>query len=308
MQTSEELSRQIKTAQDLHSVVRTMKALAAVKISELQSAVRSLAEYNRTVKMGLRVVLKNRPKKTRAAEPAGVGPLGAVVFGSDQGMCGQFNEEICSHALQQIGHLTTGEASPSVLVVGARATVRLVESGLAVEESFPAAASIGGITPLVQDLLLRIQTWRSERDIQRVVLLHNMQVSSASYRPRTLHMLPLDPAWLTALESDAWPSKVLPTFTMQWDRLFATLVRQYLLVSLYRAGAESQASENAARLVSMQAAEKNIEERLRDLAAEFHHVRQTSITAELLDIVAGFEALTGEEEQATDGQTQIPPP
>ena len=89
-------------------------------------------------------------------------------------------------------------------------------------------------------------------------------------------------------------SRSLPTFTADWHRLFSALIRQHLFVALYRALAESLASENAARLASMQAAERNIEEHLAGLTARYHQERQESITAELLDIVAGFETLEGE--------------
>ena len=80
--------------------------------------------------------------------------------------------------------------------------------------------------------------------------------------------------------------------TMPWHDLFSAVARQYLFISLYRACAESLASENASRILSMQAAEKNIEDRLAELQTEFHHQRQTSITEELLDVVTGFEALS----------------
>jgi F-type H+-transporting ATPase subunit gamma len=64
---------------------------------------------------------------------------------------------------------------------------------------------------------------------------------------------------------------------------------------LFRASAESLASENASRLAAMQSAERNIEDRLDDLNRQYRHERQTSITEELLDIAAGFEALGGGE-------------
>ncbi|MDB9337432.1 F0F1 ATP synthase subunit gamma, partial [Nodularia spumigena] len=104
--------------------------------------------------------------------------------------------------------------------------------------------------------------------------------------------LPVDPNWLKNLEKKAWSTPVLPTFTMNENQLFSALIRQYLFISLYLALAESLASENASRLSSMQAAEKNIEERLSDFNADYRRQRQSSITAELLDIVSGFEALT----------------
>ena len=97
--------------------------------------------------------------------------------------------------------------------------------------------------------------------------------------------------WINSLRAKPWPSKVIPTFSMDQARLFRLLIREYLFVSLYRAFAESLASENASRLVSMQVAEKNIEERLNALTAESRQVRQSSIASELLDIIASFEAL-----------------
>jgi len=62
-------------------------------------------------------------------------------------------------------------------------------------------------------------------------------------------------------------------------------------ISLFRAFAESLASENASRLASMQGAERNIQEQLSELTMQYHQQRQMSITEELLDIVSGFEAL-----------------
>jgi F-type H+-transporting ATPase subunit gamma len=76
--------------------------------------------------------------------------------------------------------------------------------------------------------------------------------------------------------------------------VFTSLVRQYLFVTLFRAFAESLASENASRLAAMQAAEKNVEERIDKLHASFHQRRQANITEELLDVIAGFEVLKKE--------------
>jgi F-type H+-transporting ATPase subunit gamma len=80
---------------------------------------------------------------------------------------------------------------------------------------------------------------------------------------------------------------------MKWEDLFRSLIREYLFVSVYRAFANSLASENASRLAAMQSAEKNIEERIEELLIQFHRQRQMTITEELLDIVSGFEAMGG---------------
>jgi F-type H+-transporting ATPase subunit gamma len=70
------------------------------------------------------------------------------------------------------------------------------------------------------------------------------------------------------------------------------LIGEYLFVSLFRACAESLASENASRLAAMQRAEKNIDELLESMNAAFYRLRQSSIDEELFDVVSGFEALS----------------
>jgi len=70
------------------------------------------------------------------------------------------------------------------------------------------------------------------------------------------------------------------------------LLREYLFVSLYRACAESLASENASRLAAMQRAEKNIDELLEGLNGSYHRLRQSGIDEELFDVISGFEALS----------------
>jgi F-type H+-transporting ATPase subunit gamma len=269
-----------------------MKALAAVNIRQFEQAVASLAVYNRTIERGLHVMLTARRERALLTRPVADAPLGALVFGSDQGMCGQLNEQVVMHALQAMDDLGTPPAERTVAAVGTRVAAHLEEAGQAVDACFVVPSALSGITPMVRDLLLHLEAWHSQRQIERMYLFYSQHLSSATFRPQTVHLLPVHQGWLTTLATEAWPTRVLPTFTMDWDRLFSALMRQYLFVSLYRACAESLASENASRLAAMQGAEKNIDERLTELQALFRQQRQMAITAELLDIVAGVEALT----------------
>ena len=159
-----------------------------------------------------------------------------------------------------------------------------------VEEYFSPPGSTAAITPAVEDIVLKMEDWRSQHKIDHVVIFYN-KGSGASFSPHTVHLLPVDPGWLQNLEQKPWPSRAVPFFTMEWNHLFSSFIQQYLFVSLYHAFAESLASENAGRLASMQAAERNIEDLLEELNFQFHQQRQSSITEELLDIVAGFEVL-----------------
>jgi F-type H+-transporting ATPase subunit gamma len=112
------------------------------------------------------------------------------------------------------------------------------------------------------------------------------------FRPRGVRLLPVDLEWVRRLKARQWPSKVIPTFTMDKTQLFQSLIREYLFASLFRALAQSMASENASRLAAMEVADRNIEERSSVLTADFRHCREDAITSELLDLVTAFEALT----------------
>jgi F-type H+-transporting ATPase subunit gamma len=294
METVESLKRRIESTEDLQSVVKTMKALAAVKIRQFERAAESLEEYDHTVEMGLRAVFQGGGAGEAIARPSPGRVPGAVVFGSDQGMCGQLNDQVVGHAVEHLNGLQAAPEDRVILAVGERVRSRLEERGQPVEAGMAVPGGVQGITPRVRDLLVKVTAWQEERGVDRILLFHSEPLSGASYRPRTVELLPLDQAWLERLRQTPWPTRALPLYREAAQSLFSGLVREYLFVALFRAFAQSLASENASRLASMQGAEKNIEERLAELQSRFHQQRQMSITEELLDIVAGFEALREE--------------
>ncbi len=293
METIESLRRRIRSAEDLHAVVRTMKALAAVTIRQYEKAVESLGEYSRAVELGFQVMLKQKPPGVGLTQPALNEGVGAIVFGSDQGMVGQFNEVIARYAAQELEERKVSQENLSLLAAGGRILGRLEEAGQRVDDLITLPASVAAVTPVVHSVVLKIEWWRSKRGIDEVLLFFNKPFSGASYRPVTIQLLPVDIEWFEELARKPWPSRAIPFFTMDWNRLFSWLIREYLFISLYQAFAESLASENASRLASMQVAERNIENRLDELNAQYHQQRQSGIDAELFDLVAGFEALGG---------------
>jgi F-type H+-transporting ATPase subunit gamma len=106
-------------------------------------------------------------------------------------------------------------------------------------------------------------------------------------------LLPLDEKWKQSMSELTWPVKRLPQVIGEVNPVLSALIREYLFVSLFRACAESLASENEGRLEAMQRAEKNIEELLKTMNFEFNRLRQDSIVEELFDVIAGFEAFNG---------------
>ena len=295
MESTESLRRSIAVTQELQSVVKNMKALAGINIRQCERAAHAVAQYNRTIEMGLQIALQQLPPHLIPPKYPPGQKLGAIVFGSDQGMCGQLNDQVVSHASKAFGKLAARRVEQVTLAVGVRAATQLEELGRQPEGSVQVPSSTSGIGRAVEEVLLKIDEWHFERGIEFVVLFNARPVSGAWYRVRGVRLLPVDAEWINGLKAQPWPSKVIPMFTMDQKRLFQSLIREYLFVSLYRAFAESLASENASRLASMQVAERNIEERLRVLTAESRQARQSSITSELLDIIASYEALRGKD-------------
>lgn len=291
MKNIETIRRRVQGAEDLLSVVKTMKGLAAVNVRHFERAVESLSEYSRTVELGLQIVLSAQEGGRVGGGRISEDRRGVVIFGSDQGMCGQFNERIVDYALQAQESDTDRIPAVSLLTVGSRVAALSLDAGQEVEMILDAPGGVAGMEPLVQELLFHIEGWRNQDDIDQVLVYHNHPVGTAGYGQNSVQLLPVDLEWLRSLERQRWPSRGLPTFTMEWDQLFAALIRQQMFVVLFRACAESLAAENAARVAAMQNAESNIEDRLAELEWEYHRQRQNQIDAELLDIVSGFDAV-----------------
>ncbi len=207
-------------------------------------------------------------------------------------MCGQFNEQIASYALEEMKGLGCEPSDRACIVVGARVTGYLEDGNQRVDKELAVPGSMSGITLTVQEInTITVGLVDEQEDQPSFYLFYNNHISGSQYRPHSVRLLPLDLKWLQDIKMRKWPTKVLPMFTIEWEKLFPLIVRQYVFVSLFQATAESLASENASRLAAMQGAEKNIDDVLSELKLQFHQERQMSITDELLDIVAGFEAL-----------------
>ncbi|MFW5800780.1 MAG: F0F1 ATP synthase subunit gamma [Spirochaeta sp.] len=295
METQQELRKRIQNTQGLHSVVHTMKTLSAVNIRQYEKAMRSLREYYRTVSMGLSVVLRDateRIEETSAGEPEA--PVAAIIYGSEQGMAGQFNRRI----IEFTGHTLVQEMGlelPSVRVatLGTRIIPRLEDAGFTVEKGLSIGGSTADMAPSMIELLELIEHWRSEAGVGRILLFYNRLTSGVSFEPSVSYLLPISPDLLQEHEQQQteWKGRTRPAYFSEWRELVSALIQQHLYVSLNRGFIESLAGENASRLSTMQAAESNIEEQLEHLKQNYNRLRQNSITQEMMDIITGFEAL-----------------
>ena len=292
MQTLEILNRKIKTAHDLLGVVKTMKSLAAVNMLQFERAVESLEQYRAVVDMGWTVLLRyGQPMPLRTLSKTAV----CMIIGSDQGMCGQFNEVLRPFAQEHAQALEDQGLDMTYWSMGDKINGALQDAGLLGGEHLSVPGSLNAVNARVQEVIQKIESWRSNKNLEHVYLCYNRVSDRGGYTQVFEKVFPLDETWAETYTSRKWPNRCLPMMGLPREAMFKHLFSQYLFVSFYRALAQSLAAENAARLMAMQAAEKNILELEEDLQALFREQRQAGITNELLDIISGFEALSEED-------------
>jgi F-type H+-transporting ATPase subunit gamma len=292
------LRRKISSAGDLQSVVRTMKALAASSIGQYEKSVSALGDYYRTVELGLGACFRESElvaPSVKRKGPPDPGMIGAVVFGSDQGLVGQFNDIVADLAIQTLAALP---GKPHVWAVGERVHARLSDAGLSLMGLFSVPNSVQAITPLVGQIQIESEAQRAKGEYAQLYVFHNRPQSGALYEPVSQRLLPLDATWAQGQAKVSWPTKNLPEIMDGGTTTLRALIREYLFISLFRACAESLASENASRLAAMERADKNIDQLLENLHGTFHQLRQSGIDEELFDVISGFEALVGQRQQS----------
>jgi F-type H+-transporting ATPase subunit gamma len=285
----EVLRRKISSAEDLGSVVRTMKALAAASIVQYERAVGSLSDYFHAIELGLCVCLRSMSPATvgSASRPLIAGStLKAIVFGSDQGLVGQFNDQLAAFVSQELSVMPGDRV---ILAVGERICGRLEDAGFSIGKQYAVPNSVAAITPLVSQILIDQEEGYGEGE---TYVFHNRPAGGHSYHPAKQRLLPLDATWQLAFGQVQWPTRLLPEVLGSVDATMLAMVHEYLFVSLFKASAESLASEHACRLAAMQRAQRNIDDLLERLRTIFHQTRQTSIDEELFDVISGFEALS----------------
>jgi len=293
MDSLESLTRHITGAKELNSIVRTMKAMAAANIGQYERAMESLDDYWDNVSLGLVAYLKNigfvNPNtKVNDAAHAGDKSICAIVFGSDQGFVGQFNDSLSQYVIDSLaGH----KGKVEIWTVGVRIPLLLMDMGKTVEKQFNLPNSINAITALIGSILVQVEENRENGNIEEYYIFHNRLTKEGSYTQEKLRLFPLDTQWRQEEGKLCWPTQKQPEIIGDSAKLISHLIREYLFVSLYKTCTESLASENFSRLNAMQRAEKNIEELLNEIGHIYHRLRQSSIDEELFDVISGFTAL-----------------
>ncbi|HBM15282.1 MAG TPA: F0F1 ATP synthase subunit gamma [Lentisphaeria bacterium] len=288
--TLQNINRKIAGARKLESVVRTMKILAASNIGQYEAAIRSLGDYYHSVRLGLNVCL-SRGKSLLPYSIKNTGedtPVLAVVYGSDQGLVGQYNDILADYSAKSLNILP---GRKYVWAVGERIRDRLLDFEIPIAGTFDVPPSIKSVSSLCSKILFETQSSLNKTDKYQFYIFNNSPGNGVIYEPAQASFLPLDEKWAKNITDIKWAGRNLPEIVKDKEKTIEGLIREYLFVSLFKASAEALMSENAARLAAMQRAEKNIQEVLEDLTMSYNRLRQESIDNELFDVISGSEVL-----------------
>lgn len=286
-QTLETLTRHSDTLTSIRGIVHTMKTLSAINAAPYEHAARSIEAYHQTILQGF-AAFAHRTGGINLRQEDAVEHL-VIVFGSDHGLCGNYNEVLAGVVQVHCQSQTIGKQH--LLCIGAQMNDALDDQGLLPEAVLLPPASADGIGRLAGDIVTRIDRFSRGQPLHHlaVTLAFTQRGEHGTREPTIQSLLPLAPSLLQC--EKRWDSRSLPDYTMEADALLSSLIRSHIFASVFRASAEAMVTENSARLALMQQAEQSVDERIEVVEGELRSVRQTEITNELMDVIIGFEAL-----------------
>ncbi|MBF7096983.1 F0F1 ATP synthase subunit gamma [Alkalibacter mobilis] len=291
MQSLQVLQKRINSVVNLKSIVRTMKAHASTNILQFQLAAQASMDYRKVLDMAIYVVLSDYENEIPEIMENNGGYTLHIVFGSDHGLAGRFNERIANYAVANVG---SGDKN-LVIAVGQQVYRRL-ESIYDIFNTMPVPQTNDGITSVVQKLLMDIEELRNKNRLNKILLHYCKPLGNKGYQEESEILFPVDLNKF-ASRTISWESKRLPVYSMDREKLISEIIRQYFFITLYRSFCYSLVSENTSRIESMTSAEKNIEERLEELNFFYRTQRQNGITEEINDVVSGFKAIKKSKEK-----------
>jgi F-type H+-transporting ATPase subunit gamma len=289
MPSLRDIRKRIKSVQNTAKITGAMKMVAAAKLRRAQESVEAARPYARKMHGLLSEIALRAAREGETPHPLltrrEFGTIELIVMTSDRGLCGGFNSNIARRADRFLWEEAEKHHEIRVSTIGRKGTehfkrkkreLRTAYTGVFEDLRYARAAEIA------QEL----STYFINDEVDAVYLLYNEFKSAISQKVTVAQLLPIEPLALpddeAVIEFEYEPAK---------RQILDTLLPQYLATELYQALLESSASEFGARMTAMESATRNAKEMIGKLTLQFNRARQAAITKELMEIIAGAEAL-----------------
>jgi F-type H+-transporting ATPase subunit gamma len=281
MSRAVELRARIASIDELLGVVTATRSLAAARVTRAERALPGIRRYAEIVgdAIARARMLVTSPGPVLGGDEAA--PARLIVTCSEHGFAGAFNERLLDRAAVEL------EAHGGRLwIVGTRGSTLARTRGLAVEWEMAMATHVAGVFETARGLAAELERRIASGTLGQLAILGAHRGEGEAALIARMPLLPFE-----AVPPHQPLPSLPPLHALAPDRLLGQVIAEYIVGELTRALMESFASENAARLQAMEAARHNIDDKLRALREEARRLRQEEITAELLDVITGAEAV-----------------
>ena len=294
MASVQDIKRRIRSVRNTRKITRAMELVAAAKLRRAQSRIEAMRPYAETMReliagVGRAAASVRLPLLEQREQ---VDSVLIVPLTGDRGLAGAFNAQVLRRALALERRLAGEGAKVTWLAVGKKGRSTLVFRKKTLGGEFvgftdrPAYADAQAIAHRAAELF-------TNGEVDRVVLVYNTFVSALTQKVTEQDLLPISADILETSEEERADDVMRGDFIFEPEpeEILERLLPVYLESQLYRALLESAASEQGARMTAMRNASKNAGELIDRLTLQMNRARQAEITQEILEVVAGAEAL-----------------
>ncbi len=213
-----------------------------------------------------------------------------VLMSSDRGLCGSFNINLVSSALSFAKAQKEEGKDVKFIVVGKKARDAVVKEGFDIIESFVDVMNdfTFVLATHIGDVVMKMY---EDKLCDEVYTVYGMFVSTTTQLPESQQILPVQA--IGDIDKDHDSTDIEFMYEPNEQLILTELLPRYVNCQIYRALLDTSASENAARMTAMDNATRNCDDMISSLTLLYNKTRQAAITAELVDIVGGVEALNG---------------
>ena len=298
MPTLREVKNRIRSVRNIAQITRALEAVSASRVRRAQARVfasRLYAEKAWEILVNVQAASKSLPLHPLLTEREEVNRVMVVVITSDRGLAGAYNTNI----LRVAQRFATRLGKPvDYVAVGRKGRDSLARAGANIVASFsdmPAEPSISDISPIAR---IAMDAY-IDGDVDEVLIAYTDFINMLAQRPAVLGWLPLTTHTVARQVASEYvkDAAVVSGGIQNYDyepsatAVVDEIVPRFTELQLYQALLEAQASEHAARMAAMKNATDNATQLTADLTLQYNKARQAEITAEILDIVGGANAL-----------------
>jgi F-type H+-transporting ATPase subunit gamma len=308
MSGAQDIKDRISSVKNIHKITRAMEMVAAARLRRAEQRIEELRPYADAIRrMTARATQATQsiPDLPLLKEHDSVDNVGLLLLTGDRGLAGSFNSQIIRNGNRRMNEISSDEgAKVQFYAVGRRGASSVQFRGLPLADSFTGFTdrpSYGDARD-VADALISAYI---DGDVDRVEMFYNGYISPMTQEVRHETLLPLQQADVMGDDDDEDGdeqdeggdgdapdhSRSLWIYEPDPEEILRRLAPDYVEISIYRAMLESTASEHGARMTAMRSASDNAEEIIDDLTMEANRQRQADITQEIMEVVAGAEAL-----------------